>query len=151
MKGDVERHLDPAFPPLDCLVDMDLISLLRHVSIEGLGASHIDPLAIQNLGVVASEVRIPPPKFLDLHSLGFPHDGVVRHRPDLYVSAVICLSDSSVGDIRYAACQSVPRIPMFERGALNHNFSPCLIASADVFGTHAVYLHIRHEDADPRV
>src|SRR3989442_13846105 len=102
MKGDVERHLDPAFPPLDCLVDMDLISLLRHVSIEGLGASHIDPLAIQNLGVVASEVRIPPPKFLDLHSLGFPHDGVVRHRPDLYVSAVICLSDSSVGDIRYS-------------------------------------------------
>src|SRR2546427_4405989 len=107
MKGDVERHLDPAFPPLDCLVDMDLISLLRHVSIEGLGASHIDPLAIQNLGVVASEVRIPPPKFLDLHSLGFPHDGVVRHRPDLYVSAVICLSDSSVGDIRYTARQSV--------------------------------------------
>src|SRR5437867_11705767 len=105
MKGDVERHLDSAFPPLDCLVDMDLISLLRHVSIEGLGASHIDPLAIQNLGVVASEVRIPPPKFLDLHSLGFPHDGVVRHGPDLYVSAVICLSDSSVGDIRDSHCQ----------------------------------------------
>src|SRR3989454_12579564 len=117
MKGDVERHLDPAFPPLDCLVDMDLISLLRHVSIEGLGASHIDPLAIQNLGVVASEVRIPPPKFLDLHSLGFPHDGVVRHGPDLYVSAVICLSDSSVGDIRYTDC---PRVT-FERERLRRN------------------------------